>query len=71
MPGCRQYTLLPGIVSTGLALPGGATSFGIPIPTDPTAIGALLFFQVYVYDPGANALGFVNTPVGYMQVGSM
>ncbi len=71
MPGCRQYTHLPGLVSAAIPLSAqGDALLNVTMPAVPGAVGGMAFLQGYFLDPPANALGFVSSPVGYVLIGS-
>ncbi len=71
MPGCRQYTFLPGLVSAVVPLSAnGGALLNVTMPNTPGAVGGIVFLQAYYLDPPANWLGFVSSPVGYVQIGS-
>lgn len=68
MPGCRNYPIW-SVISV-LPLNGGSASLPMTMPNYPSAIGAVYWFQFFIYDPPANTLGFSATPVARVMVGS-
>lgn len=70
MPGCYNYTSFPGSIIQNFALRGGRADLGLTVPNFPAAIGFFYFFQFYMVDPGANALGVSSTQVGHLMIGN-
>ena len=68
-PGCSL--LAAGDTIVAVATDGsGRAAFTFAVPPDPTLLGARLFNQYAVFDPGANAMGLVWTRGGEGLIGS-
>ena len=57
MPGCTAYANLDAVYT--MALAGGVASFSLPIPNQANLFGYKLTAQSSVFDPTANAFGFI------------
>jgi hypothetical protein len=68
MPGCRLY-VAPLDALAGLTDAVGVLRLALTIPNRPDLVGAILYSQALVVDPGANAAGLVTTNYGRLLVG--
>lgn len=59
MPGCTAYANLDAAYT--ITVSGGVASFSLPIPNQANLEGFLLTAQTSVFDPTANAFGFINS----------
>ncbi|MGK0521898.1 MAG: hypothetical protein ACJAUC_004617, partial [Planctomycetota bacterium] len=59
MPGCTAYANLDAVYTIPVA--GGVASFSLPIPNQANLVGYTLTAQSSVFDPTANAFGFINS----------
>jgi hypothetical protein len=67
MPGCQLHLVVAGALVGAPA--GGAASFAIPIPNDPSLAGARAHVQALAIDPAANTLGLVTSNGSSLLIG--
>ncbi|MFT4841236.1 MAG: hypothetical protein ACI8UD_001196 [Planctomycetota bacterium] len=59
MPGCTAYANLDAVYT--IPVSSGVASFSLPIPYQTNLVGFELAVQSSVFDPTANAFGFINS----------
>ena len=68
MTGCVAY--LPADTLETVVGTNGDASWSVLVPNVPALLGGTLLSQLYTYDPGVNAFGFVNSNAHFGKVGN-